>query len=209
MYNPKHFAQTDIPLLHQFMQANNFGIIVSHDEETGLSATHMPVMLHPERGEQGTLLTHMARANPQWKSFSSGREVMVIFPGPHTYISPSWYEQPASVPTWNYAVVHAYGTPRLIEDHQELYSLLGELVSHQEANFEHPWALDAQRAHAEKIMPGTIGMEITITRLEGKYKMSQNRPMGDRHRVIEELSKSDYPPDQQVADLMQSLYPKD
>ncbi len=199
MYIPKSFAQTDLAVLHHFMQANNFATLISQDEQGALMATHLPLMLHTERN---VLIGHLARANSQWKSFDSAREVLVIFQGPHTYISPSWYEQAANVPTWNYAVVHAYGKPRLIDDSAALYAMLRELVDHHEAGFAEPWAVEPHRAHAEKLMPAIVGLEISITRLEGKYKLSQNRSETDQQRVIEALSASDYPPDQQVAALM-------
>lgn len=199
MYIPKSFAQTDLAVLHQFMQANNFAALISQDENGGLVATHLPLMVDTERK---VLIGHLARANSQWKSLSPSREVMVIFQGPHTYISPSWYEQAANVPTWNYAVVHAYGTPQLIEDPAEIYAMLNDLVDHHETGFETPWHVEPQRAHAEKLIPAVVGLEIEITRLEGKYKLSQNRSEADQRRVIETLSNSNYVPDQQVAELM-------
>lgn len=199
MYIPKSFAQTDLAVLHQFMQTHNFAVLVSQDEQGALMATHLPLMLDVERN---MLIGHLARANPQWKAFTNEREVLVIFQGPHTYISPSWYEQATNVPTWNYAVVHAYGKPRVIEDSAAMYAMLRELVDHHEASFAEPWAVEPHRAHAEKLMPAIVGLEIEITRLEGKYKLSQNRSETDQQRVIDALSTSDYPPDRRVAILM-------
>lgn len=205
MYTPKSFAVTDPAVLHDFMQTNNFAALVSQDAEGGLVATHLPLMLHPERGEHGTLIGHMARANSQWKHLSPEREVLVIFQGPHTYISASWYEQTLNVSTWNYAVVHAYGTPRLIEDQAELLPMLRELAGHHEAGFEQPWTM-ANVEGDEKFMSSNlgaiVGLEITLARLEGKFKMSQNRTEVDQARVVEALSASDFPPDQAVAAIM-------
>lgn len=206
MYTPKSFAVTDPAVLHDFMQTNNFAALVSQDvEDGGLVATHLPLMLHPERGTHGMLIGHMARANDQWKHLSSEREVLMIFQGPHTYISASWYEQRLNVPTWNYAVVHAYGTPRLIEDAEELLPMLHELAGHHEAGFEQPWSM-ANVEGDEKFMKSNlgaiVGLEVCITRLEGKFKMSQNRTQTDQTRVVAALTASDYPPDQAVAAVM-------
>lgn len=205
MYTPKSFAVTDPAVLHDFMQANNFAALVSQGADGGLVATHLPLMLHRERSTHGMLIGHMARANDQWKHLSPEREVLMIFQGPHTYISASWYEQTLNVPTWNYAVVHAYGTPRIIEDQAELLPMLGELAGHHEAGFEQPWTM-ANVEGDEKFMNSNlgaiVGLEICITRLEGKFKMSQNRTQIDQTRVVAALSASDYPPDQAVAAVM-------
>jgi transcriptional regulator len=133
----------------------------------------------------------MARANPQWRDFAAGREALVIFQGPHAYISPSWYESHPSVPTWNYAVVHAYGVPRIVEDHDTLYSMLEALVSTHEAAFVQPWRMDLPHDYMEKMMRAVVGFEIEIARLEGKLKLSQNRSEQDQQLVAEALSQSE------------------
>src|ERR1051325_4993135 len=121
MYIPNSFREDDPALLHELIRQYNFGILVTqHDSSSssgqGVSpfAAHLPFLVDAKRGPHGTLVAHMARANPQWRDFADGREALAIFQGPHAYISPSWYDEPVSVPTWNYAVVHAYGTPRII-----------------------------------------------------------------------------------------------
>src|SRR5689334_6127120 len=177
MYTPKHFREEDLSTLHDLMEAYNFAILVT--QKDGLpQASHLPFMLDRDRGQYGTLLAHMARANAEWRLFATMSEVLVIFQGPHTYVTPSWYEERLSVPTWNYAAVHAYGKPRIIEDVQEMYVMLERLIGQSEARFEKQWRLDYARGeYTDKLIRGTVGFEIEITRLEGKYKMSQNRPV--------------------------------
>ena len=136
------------------------------------------------------MLAHMARANPQWHDFDNSQEVLIIFQGPHAYISPSWYEVEQSVPTWNYAVVHAYGFPQLIEDQEKLYNLLKILIETHEAQFDEPWPFQLTDEYLQKMMRGIVGFEIEITRLEGKFKLSQNRTETERENVIAALQKS-------------------
>src|SRR5712692_2294121 len=189
MYIPKAFREDDISRLHTFMEAYSFATLVTQHESIPF-ATHLPFLLDAERGPNGILLAHMARANPQWHDFASAQEVLVIFQGPHTYISPSWYEVELSVPTWNYAVVHAYGLPHLIEDGEELYKLLKTLIQTHEAHFEKPWSFQLSEDYLQKMMRGIVGFEIEITRLEGKFKLSQNRTATERENVIAALQES-------------------
>src|SRR6266851_4882644 len=189
MYIPKAFREDDISRLHTFMEAYSFATLVTQHESIPF-ATHLPFLLDPERGPNGILLAHMARANPQWHDFASAQEVLVIFQGPHTYISPSWYEVELSVPTWNYAVVHAYGLPYLIEDGEELYKLLKTLIQTHEAHFEKPWPFQLPDDYLQKMMRGIVGFEIEITRFEGKFKLSQNRTETERENVIAALQES-------------------
>jgi transcriptional regulator len=189
MYIPKAFREDDTPTLHTFMQAYSFATLVT--QQNGVPfATHLPFLLDTVREPHGTLFAHMARANPQWQDFKSAQEVLVIFQGPHAYISPSWYEVELSVPTWNYAAVHAYGLPRLIEDREELYKLLKTLIQTHEAHFEKPWPFQLSDDYLQKMMRGIAGFEIEITRLEGKFKLSQNRTAAERANVIAALQES-------------------
>ena len=189
MYIPKAFREDDISRLHTFMEAYSFATLVTQHESIPF-ATHLPFLLDPERGPNGILLAHMARANPQWHDFASAQEVLVIFQGPHAYISPSLYEVELSVPTWNYAVVHIYGLPRLIEDGEELYKLLKTLIQTHEAHFEKPWPFQLPDDYLQKMMRGIVGFEIEITRFEGKFKLSQNRTETERENVIAALQES-------------------
>jgi len=189
MYIPKHFREDDLDTLHKFMQAYSFATLITQHEGAPF-ATHLPFILDSERGPKGTLLAHMARANPQWHDFNSAQEVLTIFQGPHAYISPSWYEVELSVPTWNYAVVHAYGIPRIIEDSEELYQILKILIETHEAQFENPWPFQLPDDYLQKMIRGIVGFEIEITRLEGKFKMSQNRTESEREKVVAALQES-------------------
>ena len=189
MYIPKAFREDDLNTLHKFMREYSFATLITQHEGVPF-ATHLPFILDAQRGQNGSLLAHMARANPQWHDFASEQEVLVIFQGPHAYVSPSWYEVELSVPTWNYAVVHAYGIPRLIEESEELYKLLKILIETHEAQFESPWPFQLPDDYLQKMMHGIVGFEIEITRLEGKFKMSQNRTESERENVIAALLES-------------------
>jgi transcriptional regulator len=208
MYIPRHFAQDDPAILRQFMIDHNFAALVT--QQAGqLMASHLPFMLAADEGEYGTLYSHLARANPQWGHFAAGAEAMVIFQGAHTYISPTLYENPAvNVPTWNYAVVHAYGIPQPIDDPAHLRRLLDALVDHHEAGSETPYSTAQAEAHVQRTLPGAVAFRLPITRLEGKFKLSQNRSLTDRARVREALSASDHPHEQAVAALMNPETPK-
>lgn len=185
IYVPEHFAEHDLTRLHALVRAHNFATLVSaHQGEIRVS--HLPFLLDAE----GRMLrAHMARANPQWRTFSPEHEVLVIFHGPHHYVSPAWYASHPSVPTWNYAVVHAQGRPKLIEDRERLTALVRQLVTRHEAASPEPWKMDLPADYQDKMLSGIVGFEIEITRLEGKFKLSQNRPGGDRPLVIEELER--------------------
>src|SRR3954470_1545355 len=203
MYLPKSFQIEVLAELQAFMRAYNFASLVTQHESAPF-ASHLPFMLDAERGPYGTLLAHMARANPQWHDFATGGEVLVMFQGPHAYISPTWYETHPSVPTWNYAVVHAYGVARIVDDHATLHRMLESLVATHEAAFAQPWRMDLPRDYLDKMMRAIVGFEIEITRLEGKLKLSQNRSEHDQHQVAEALGQSEDPLDRGVAELMGS-----
>ena len=182
---PKHFAEHDHTRLQALVRAHNFATLVSaHQGE--IQVSHLPFLLDAE----GTMLrAHMARANPQWRTFSPEREVLVIFHGPHHYVSPAWYAAHPSVPTWNYAMVHAQGRPTLIEDRERLAVLVRELVTRHEAASPEPWKMDLPPDYQDKMLSAIVGFEIEITRLDGKFKLSQNRPGGDQPLVIEALER--------------------
>jgi transcriptional regulator len=186
MYIPKAFREDDINMLRAFMRAYSFATLVTQQDGIPF-ASHLPFLLDTEHGSYGTLLAHMARANPQWHVLDGSQEVLIIFQGLHAYISPSWYEVELSVPTWNYAAVHAYGLPRLIEEKAALYDLLKTLVQTHEAQFEKPWPFQLPGEYVQKMIQGIVGFEIQITRLEGKFKLSQNRTASERETVIAAL----------------------
>jgi transcriptional regulator len=201
MYIPKAFQQEDRATLHALMQHYSFATLVTQHD--GLPfASHLPLTLRPDDGPQGTLVGHMARANPQWHDFTPTQEVLTIFQGPHAYVSPSWYALHPSVPTWNYAAVHAYGVPQIIDDSTELYMMLQSLVQTYEAPRSQPWHFDLPEDYLQQMMQGIVGFTIRISRLEGKCKLSQNRPLGDQQRVAVALEHQGDALSAGVADLM-------
>nr|HET6901012.1 FMN-binding negative transcriptional regulator [Ktedonobacteraceae bacterium] len=200
MYIPAHFRENDMSTLQQFIQEYSFGILVTQHEGTPV-ANHLPFLLDAGRGSQGVLRAHMARGNAQWRMLDETEEVLVIFQGPHSYVSPSWYRDDVeeSVPTWNYAAVHAYGRPRLIEDSTELLRILQASIAENEAQFASPWHLEMSDESLQKKLKAIVGFEIEITRLEGKFKLSQNRSAADQRRVIAALDEAMSP---DTAELM-------
>lgn len=204
MYTPKHFREDDLATLQTLMRQYSFATLVSAQEDGLPVATHLPVLLDEEPAPYGTLKAHLALGNAQWRSFQEEREVLVIFQGPHAYISPSWYGVELSVPTWNYAAVHAYGKPRLITEQGELYEHLSTMIATYESQFPNPWPFEKlPMGYVEKTMKGTIGLSIQITRLEGKYKMNQNRSLQDQQQVIEQLQAAGDTTTRDVASIMQ------
>ncbi|GAC1400796.1 MAG: FMN-binding negative transcriptional regulator [Ktedonobacteraceae bacterium] len=191
MYTPPAFREDDLKQLHTLMNDYSFATLVTQQDGVPL-ANHLPFMLDTERGQYGVLLSHMARPNLQWQAFDGTQEALVIFQGPHTYVSPSWYVDnvEVSVPTWNYAVVHAYGKPRLITGQDDLYALLQALVQKHEAMFEKPWIFQPSDEFMRSKMKGFVGFEMEITRLEGKGKLSQNRSNTDQKHVIAALEEN-------------------
>ena len=188
MYTPPAFREDDLQTIHALMRDNSFAILVTQQDGVPL-ATHLPFMLDTARGPYGTLVAHMARANTQWLAFADAHEALVIFQGPHAYVTPSWYDPGLNVPTWNYAAVHAYGTPRPIEDEAALYAMLSRLTATHEAGFEQPWLFEMGADDFRGKLKGIVAFEIEITRLEGKMKLSQNRSQADQERVAAALAE--------------------
>ena len=181
------------------MRANPFAIVVSAGEGSPF-ATHIPVIVG-NAGDQIVLRGHVARANPQWKMLEQGRETMVIFHGPHAYISPSLYDSRQSVPTWNYAAVHAYGRARVFEEPEPLTELLLETFAVFEQAYLDQWH-DLNENYRTKLLGQIVGFEIAVDRLEAKFKLSQNRPRADQARIIQSLESSDDTAISGVARLM-------
>lgn len=184
MYIPDAFAETDLDRLHGLIEAYDFAMLITNGSPAPL-VSHLPFLLDRENGPNGTLQAHMARSNPHWKSFAG--EALVVFHGPHAYVSPTWYEPDApAVPTWDYAVVHAYGTPRIVDDPQAVRAHQERLVAIHEAGRSPAWNMAGQPpGYIEGMLKGIVGFEIPIARLEGKFKLSQNRSATDQQRVAE------------------------
>lgn len=189
MYVPRHFSQDDVAAAHDLISANVFATLIT--EVSGrLDATHVPVVLDADRGAIGTLRFHLARANPTSEALEAGREVLMVFVGPHTYISPDWYANENLVPTWNYAVVHAYGVPRILDDAQ-LRRLLEDLSASQEGRLpKPPWTMDKMpSALVDKMCKAIVGFELPVAELQSKWKFNQNRGADDRAGVTQALTE--------------------
>jgi len=187
MYLPGHFAETRTEVLHAAMREHPFATLVAHGED-GLTADHLPLHLEPEIGPFGALQGHVARANPLWRK-AADTDVLVIFHGPQTYITPSWYETKRengkAVPTWNYVVVHARGRLRAIDDPAWLRRQLEALVASHEGPLAEPWQIgDAPPDYIEKMLAAIVGIEIVISEVTGKWKVSQNQPGVNRAGVV-------------------------
>jgi transcriptional regulator len=206
MYLPKHFEETRVEVLHELIRAHPFGSLVTLTSG-GLDANHIPFEVAPDPAPFGTLRGHVARANPVWRDRSSEVAALVIFQGPDTYVSPSWYptklETGKVVPTWNYAVVHAHGVPRFIDDRAWLRAFVETLTTRHESGRPAPWKVtDAPADFIDKQVGAIIGLEIPITRLIGKWKVSQNRPVQDRQGAVEGLLREGGESGAAMADLV-------
>ncbi|GGA67618.1 negative transcriptional regulator [Edaphobacter acidisoli] len=193
MYIPKTHEETRIDVLQEFMEAHPFATLVTLGS-AGLFATHLPVVLDRDGGTLGILRGHISRANRQWRDFSAVVEALVIFSGPHHYITPNWYAEKAKsgrvVPTWNYAVVHAYARLAVIEDAAWLLKNVQTLTDVHEVGSPAPWRVsDAPEEYIHAIAKGIVGVELTITRLEGKWKVSQNQSAENRAGVVKGLEE--------------------
>jgi len=207
MYQPPHFREPRLDAIHALIRTHPFAALVTLGPD-GLVANHYPFVLRPDLSAQGTLQAHMSKANDQWKTFD-GQEALVIFQGVQGYITPAWYatkqESGKVVPTWNYALVHAYGRPRAIHDADWLLRHVSELSDQHEAGRPEPWAVsDAPADFVAGLAKGIVGFEIEITRLEGKVKASQNRPEADRAGVVAGLTLQGDEHSRQMAALVAS-----
>jgi len=199
VYNPRSYRNESTSELHEFVRRYNFAALFTHSQGESFS-TLLPFMIDTDRGPLGTLVAHMARANPHWKAFAGAAPSLVVFQGPHAYISPAWYREQVTVPTWNYAVVHATGTPVLVDDTARLREMVMRLVDNHEAPLGSPW--DVRKAALEEELGGIVGFEIPIDRLEGKFKMNQNRSREDQQGVVAALEKSADPSERELARMM-------
>jgi transcriptional regulator len=191
MYLPKHFAETDVGVMHKLMRAFPLATVVTLGAD-GLEANHIPLLLDAAAGPNGTLRGHVARANPLAADATVNRKILVIFKGPDCYISPSGYATKAEhgkvVPTWNYTAVHAYGELRLIDDAEWLLAQLYTLTAEHEGGLARPWAVDdAPADYIGKMLGAIVGIEISIDRLVGKWKVSQNQPAVNQASLIAAL----------------------
>lgn len=186
MYIPPYYKENDEHKLIEFMQAYNFATLISTDGST-ITATHLPFVIE-KRKDKLVLVSHMARANPQWNSFVAN-EVMVIFQGPHAYISPSHYEKQQNVPTWNYIAVHASGKTRIISEPQDVMDLMERTIHNFEKKFYEQWKT-LSPDYINGMLKAIVAFEIDVTKLEGKFKLSQNKTKNEQQNIIFALEKS-------------------
>jgi transcriptional regulator len=209
LYLPAHFNETRTDVLHALMRANPLTTLVTLSD-SGLLANHIPVQTLDEPAPLGTIRGHIARANPLWHEYRSGSQALAIFQGPQVYISPSFYPSKAKsgevVPTWDYAVVHASGTLRFIEDVEWLRSFVSGLTQTHESRRPLPWKIDdAPPAYIDKMLKLIVGFEFSIASLAGKWKVSQNRPEADRQGVIDKLQAADDADSHEIAAMLAAL----
>ncbi len=193
MYVPSQFEETRLDVLHDLIREHSLAALVTLGSQ-GLDANHIPLELDPGPAPFGTLRGHVARGNPVWRDYSGDVEALAVFQGPQAYISPGWYQTKREtgkvVPTYNYIVVHAYGPMRVIEDRAWLRGLVERLTSRYESGRPEPWKVtDAPAEFIDQMLGAIVGIEIPLTRLVGKWKVSQNRPPADRDAVVKGLGE--------------------
>ena len=208
MYIPASFAEHDVPVMQAFIEAHPLGALVTATP-SGLFATHLPLVLDRSRGPYGALQGHIARANPHHELAAEATDALVLFTGADSYVTPSLYPSKAAhgkvVPTWNYVAVHAHGTLRFDSEPDALRRHLEQLTALHESGRPRPWSIeDTPDGYVDKLLGAIVGVEIEITRLDGKWKMSQNRPTPDVEGVIEGLGASDDPRQREVAEIVRT-----
>lgn len=211
MYVPSHFREDDLTVLHEQIRRSRLATLVSHGAD-GVQASHVPMLLDAGAGPYGTLVCHLARANPHWRSLGED-EVLVVFRGEDAYVSPSWYtakrEAGTVVPTWNYVAVHAWGVPRVIEDEDELRAIVSRLADVHEAKQPRPWSVaDAPQQYITAMLRGIVGIAIPIARIQGKWKLDQDETDVDLRGAVDGLRASGDPRDRATADAMEACAAK-
>ena len=203
MYVPKQFAVTDRQTQIEFIRLTGWGLLTGFIDGTPF-VTHLPFLVSGTAGNE-KLVSHMARANPHWKAFEGGDPQLVVFSGPHAYISPNWYNSSKAVPTWNYVTAHVYGKPVVIEDPATLYVSQQDLVNHHEAQYDNPWQMEyADTEFINGMLKEIVGFEMAIEQVQCKFKISQNRPTEDQISVVDSLSASKNASAKDIADLMKA-----
>lgn len=207
MYRPPAFREDRPEVLRDAIRKHPLATLVTHGSE-GLQANLLPFTLAPDGAGGDILRGHLARANGQVRDLGSGSEALVIFQGPQAYISPAWYatkrEHGKVVPTWNYVIVQARGNPKLIDDASWLLAQVQELTAQQEKERKEPWAVtDAPASFVSNQLKGIVGIEVSISRIEGKWKVSQNQPLANRLGIVEGLRE--YDPSSMIAEIVSQV----
>jgi transcriptional regulator len=207
MYIPAAFVEANLNRLHDFIEQNSFGLLISQVEGRSF-ASHLPFLLDRTAGPHGALVGHLARANPQWRE-AAGQTALAIFSGPHAYISPTWYESEQVVPTWNYTAVHAYGRVEVIEDKAALLEIVRKSVEVYEGTMPQPWSFDPSSTFVERLLGQIVGFRIEIEKIEGKFKLNQNHPAQRRQKVVRALQQRGDENAQAVAAMMRVMLPRE
>ncbi len=202
MYVPKEFKETDLNQLLAEMKKNSFGILLSNNDEAKIEATHLPFIIQ-EVDENLVIITHLAKPNPQWKTMN-GKESLIIFPGPHAYVSASWYEEKNTVSTWNYTAIHAYGKVTIIENKDEMRQIVLKTTDYFEKGQSKPWKYEDHKEYVEKLLSGIVCLKIEVTELIGKKKLSQNHSSERREKVIAALQNEEKYSSKEIAELMKA-----
>ncbi len=200
MHIPKHFSEEDISQILSFMKEFSFATIVSMQDSVPV-ATHLPFVIE-EREDKIILVAHFAKANDQWKALEQ-QTALIIFAEPHAYISPTHYETELNVPTWNYVAVHAYGKVEIIADKQKTIAVLEKTIRNYEAGYEQQWSQLPEK-YKDGMAKGIVAFEVTVTDLQAKYKLSQNRTEIERKSIIESLKNSKSAVEHKVGELMEN-----
>ena len=207
MYNPPHFEQSHIPALHQIIQDARLMTLVTYGQGE-IEASHLPIVFDSQDGPYGTIRGHLARAHPQWQNRADGVQALGIFTGADCYISPSWYPSKKAhgkvAPTWNYIAVHVYGEIEVFDDPSQVLAVVTDLTNRHEKDLPEPWRVsDAPDDYVQAMLKNIIGFRIRIARLQGKWKLSQNRSAEDQQGVITNLSAHPSQPEQGIGQAMQ------
>ena len=209
MYRPRHFDIDDAAVLHRFMREKSFVLLVTAPEGVP-TASHIPLFLDTDGDGPDRLLGHVAKANTQWRDFDGETEAMAMFWGPHAYVSPHWYESEKMVPTWNYLTVHAYGKPKVLSEPKDARDVLARLIDVYESDTTGNWSMDRlPETYVEKQLNGIVAFEMPVDRLQGTFKLSQNRSAVDREGAIKGLRGTGDPESLEVARLMAEFNPAD
>ena len=200
MYIPPFNRIEDRDRILRFIAAHGFATVISGDAN-GIAGSHLPVLWDKTSADWGALRSHMARANPQWRHFESGNEILCIFHGPHAYISPSWYVMQHTVPTWNYAAVHVYGRPMIL-DETALKQVVYDTTAKYESSQPRPWEIPLSEEEFSKMLKAIVGFSIEITRVEAKFKFGQNRSPEDQESMLRALQASKHSGDVELANFI-------
>ena len=201
MYIPKYFEINDLSVIKEFLNSYGFGLLINNAQDD-LTGTHLPFLYQANEGDKGALYTHVARNNLQWQSLSPDKKVLAVFSGPHGYISPRWYSSNPAVPTWDYVAIHVYAYPELIEDKEKLYDLLTKISNFYEKQNGTDWKPDFAGEYYQKLTQAIVGIKLKVVDIQASFKLSQNKSVEDKNKVIAALKAKGDPESIKLADLV-------